>query len=198
MMDERILQYLANELNNDEKLKFEDELSRSTNLKKEFDKYASLNSKFINNKKIAIDDSYFNGIVPEFRKRLEVKKKSKKIFAFSFANSLAAIIVFYLVLSPGNTTSLAEAVKNWTENDFKNAIEYAEPKLSVFSISNDNDYSTLDSLVSSMLSDELNLTSNIAALQVIDNSIDYKNLDALVGDSEADEIYNKILNKKYF
>lgn len=197
-MDERILQYLANELDNDEKLKFEDELSRSTDLKKEFDNYVKLNSKFIDNKKITIDDSYFNGIVPEFRKRLEVKKKSKKIFAFSFANSLAAIIVFYLVLSPGNTTSITDAVKNWTENDFKNAIEYAVPNSNLYSLSDNYDYSSLDSVVSTMLSDELNLTSNSTVMQIIDNSIDYNNLSSQMSTAETNELYNTILNKKYF
>ncbi|PJA97984.1 MAG: hypothetical protein CO128_09720 [Ignavibacteriales bacterium CG_4_9_14_3_um_filter_30_11] len=195
MVDKRIFKYLDNVLDKNEKLKFEDDLIKLPELKKEFEKYKLLNSKFNNEKEIEFDKTYFNGIVSEFRNRLETKKKSKKIFAFSFANSLAAIIIFYLILSPSNSLNLNEIVKNWNENDFNNAIEYAEPKLSEFSIA---DYSTLDSLVTNMLSDELNLLSSKEALNVIDNSLDYKNITIQISNVEAEEIYNKILNKKYF
>jgi len=194
-VDKRIFKYLDNVLDKNEKLKFEDDLIKLPELKKEFEKYKLLNSKFNNEKEIEFDKTYFNGIVSEFRNRLETKKKSKKIFAFSFANSLAAIIIFYLILSPSNSLNLNEIVKNWNENDFNNAIEYAEPKLSEFSIA---DYSTLDSLVTNMLSDELNLLSSKEALNVIDNSLDYKNITIQISNVEAEEIYNKILNKKYF
>jgi len=195
MVDKRTFKYLDNVLDKNEKLKFEDDLIKLPELKKEFEKYKLLNSKFNNEKEIEFDKTYFNGIVSEFRNRLETKKKSKKIFAFSFANSLAAIIIFYLILSPSNSLNLNEIVKNWNENDFNNAIEYAEPKLSEFSIA---DYSTLDSLVTNMLSDELNLLSSKEALNVIDNSLDYKNITIQISNVEAEEIYNKILNKKYF
>ena len=197
-MDERILKYLDNDLDNNERIKFENDLKQLPELKKEYDKYLVLNNKFNYNKVIEVDETYFNGIVPEFRNRLETKKKSKRIFAFSFANSLAAIIIFYLVLSPNKSLNLNEIAKNWNENDINNAIEYAVPNSNLYSLTDDYDYSYLDSVVSTMLTDELNLTNNSEVMQLIDNSIDYDNLTSQISTAETNELYNTILNKKYF
>jgi len=197
-MDERILKYLDNDLDNNERIKFENDLKQLPELKKEYDKYLVLNNKFNYNKVIEVDETYFNGIVPEFRNRLETKKKSKRIFAFSFANSLAAIIIFYLVLSPNKSLNLNEIAKNWNENDINNAIEYAVPNSNLYSLTDEYDYSSLDSVVSTMLTDELNLTNNSEVMQLIDNSIDYNNLTSQISTAETNELYNTILNKKYF
>ena len=159
MMDERILKYLDGGLTEDEKILFEKELNSSPELKKKYEKYISVQSKLNEFKNIEVDKTYFNGIVPEFRNRLKVKKKTRKIFSLSFANSLAAIIVLYFILSPnGNNMNLNEVVKNWTENDFNNAIEYVDQQNSGFD--NIAYYSTteIDSVISSMLTDELDLS----------------------------------------
>ena len=195
MMDERILKYLDGGLTEDEKILFEKELNSSPELKKKYEKYISVQSKLNEFKNIEVDKTYFNGIVPEFRNRLKVKKKTRKIFSLSFANSLAAIIVLYFILSPnGNNMNLNEVVKNWTENDFNNAIEYVDQQNSGFD--NIAYYSTteIDSVISSMLTDELDLSNN----STIYNSIDYHTLSAQTNSKDIKDLYKEILNKKYF
>ena len=77
-MDERILKYLDNDLDNNERIKFENDLKQLPELKKEYDKYLVLNNKFNYNKVIEVDETYFNGIVPEFRNRLEKKRRARE------------------------------------------------------------------------------------------------------------------------
>ncbi len=195
MMDERILRYLDGGLTEDEKILFEKELNTSPELKKKYEKYTSVQSKLDELKNIEVDKTYFNGIVPEFRNRLKVRKKTRKIFSLSFVNSLAAIIVLYFILSPnGNNMNLNEVVKNWTEIDFNNAIEYVDQQNSGFD--NVVYYSTteIDSVISSMLTDELNLSNN----STVYNAIDYHNLSAQTNSKDIKDLYKEILNKKYF
>jgi hypothetical protein len=195
MMDERILQYLDGQLTEDEKILFEKELNSSPELKKKYEEYISVSSKLNEFKNIEADETYFNGIVPEFRNRLEIKKKTRKIFSFSFANSLAAIIILYFVLSPnGNNLNLNEAVKNWTENDFHYAIEYVDQHDNGFDIIDYYNTTEIDSVFSSMLTDELNLTNN----STVYNSIDYNTLSTQMNSNDINDLYKEILNKKYF
>ncbi len=194
-MDERILQYLDGRLTEDEKILFEKELNSSPELKKKYEEYISVRSKLNEFKNIEVDETYFNGIIPEFRNRLEIKKKTRRIFSLSFANSLAVIIILYFVLSPnGNNLNLNEAVKNWTENDFHYAIEYVDQHNNGFDIIDDYNTTGIDSVISSMLTDELNLTNN----SIVYNSIDYNTLRTQINSNDINDLYKEILNKKYF
>ncbi len=198
-MDEKILQYLEGELSESEKKDFEKELLSSPELKMKYDEFLSVKSKINDLKNIEIDNTYFNGIIPEFRNRVEVKKKAKKIFSFSFANSLIAIILLYFVLKPGsNTLNLNEAVKKWTDSDFNYAIEYVNQQYTGFDISDTYNVSDIDSVISTMLTNELNLSNNYNTDQIIDNSLDYNNIKSQINIYESENIYSKILNKKYF
>lgn len=194
-MDEKILQYLDGQLTEDEKILFKKELNSSPKLKKKYEEYISVQSKLNEFKDIKVDETYFNRIVPEFRKRLEIKKKTRRIFSFSFANFLAAIILLYFVLSPnGNNLNLDEAVKNWTENDFNYAIEYVDQQNSGFDIIDDYNTTEIDSVISSMLTDELNLSNN----STVYNTIDYNTLSTQMNSNDINDLYKEILNKKYF
>ena len=194
-MDEKILQYLDGQLTKDEKILFEKELNSSPELKKKYEEYISVQSKLNEFKDIKVDETYFNRIVPEFRNRLEIKKKTRRIFLFSFTNSLAAIIILYFVLSPnGNNLNLDEAVKNWTENDFNYAIEYVDQQNSGFDIIDDYNTTEIDSVISSMLTDELNLSNN----STVYNTIDYNTLSTQMNSNDINDLYKEILNKKYF
>lgn len=194
-MDEKILEYLDGQLNEDEKILFEKEIISSTELKKIYEEYISVQSKLNEFKDIQVDETYFNGIVPEFRKRLEIKKKARRIFLFSFANSLAAIIILYFVLSPnGNNLNLDEAAKNWTENDFNYAIEYVAQQNIGVDIIDDYNTTEIDSVISSMLTDELNLSNN----STVYNTIDYNTLSTQMNSNDINYLYKEILNKKYF
>lgn len=197
-MDDRILQYLDGQLSESEKRDFEKELNSSPKLKKKYDEYISSQSELNDLRNIEIDKTYFNGIVPEFRRRVEVKKKTKRIFSFSFANSLAAILILYFVLKPsGNDLNLNEIAKNWTANDFDNAIEYVEQPYTVSDITDSYNTAELDSVISGILTNELNLSSNNNSY-LIDNSLDYNKISAQINNTETNNLYNKILNKKYF
>ena len=197
-MDDRILQYLDGQLSESEKRDFEKELNSSPKLKKKYDEYISSQSELNDLRNIEIDKTYFNGIVPEFRRRVEVKKKTKRIFSFSFANSLAAILILYFVLKPsGNDLNLNEIAKNWTANDFDNAIEYVEQPYTVSDITDSYNTAELDSVISGILTNELNLSRNNNSY-LIDNSLDYNKISAQINNTETNNLYNKILNKKYF
>ena len=198
-MNDRILQYLDGQLTESEKEIFEKELNSSPGLKKEYDEYLSTQLELNEFKNIEVDETYFNGIIPEFRNRLEVKKKTRKIFSFSFANSLIAIILLYFVLKPsGNNFNLNEIAKKWTENDFNNAIEYVDQQYTDVDITDSYNADDLDSVFSSMLTNELNLSSNNNPYQIIDNSLDYNKISSQINNTETSNIYKEILNKKYF
>ena len=95
-------------------------------------------------------------------------------------------------MSPnGNNLNLDEAVKNWTENDFNYAMEYVDQQNSGFDIIDDYNTTEIDSVISSMLTDELNLSNN----STVYNTIDYNTLSTQMNSNDINDLYKEILNK---
>ncbi|PKL82334.1 MAG: hypothetical protein CVV24_10610 [Ignavibacteriae bacterium HGW-Ignavibacteriae-3] len=97
--EERILKYLSDLMSDSERNQFEKELALSEDLKNELnDVNSGINSLRFTEPPEA-DERYFAGILPRVREKLaKEKKRAFRKYAFYFAPSAAAILIFSLIL----------------------------------------------------------------------------------------------------
>ena len=142
-------------------------------------------------------------MIPEFKKIVGIKKKSRIIpkLAIGLTTITAVILVLVFTLkqtgnqtvNPASASNLDSLVDSYTFN--------YSPLQDQFDFSNlsQNDYTNIDSVVSAMLSDELNLSSQ--TLSDISNSNGTSDLQSMlqgINSEEADQIYNELLHKRIY
>ncbi len=197
-----IIRYFDNQMSENEKLLFEQELISSSNLKKDFDDYKIFLAQFDETKNIELNNDNLNNIVPNFRERIDKSKKSK-IFStkFIFAGSALAIVIlaFVLFVLPSNNKSNSvqqiaaemnsEEINN-TLSDYLSNVNYSQ-----LNLSSSADY---DSVFTNILGSELNPGSNINLDLISYNTSGLSQLEDYISENEAENIYNEILNKNFF
>lgn len=103
---EKILNYLSDQMNREEKQNFEGELNNSSELKQEYDEFKAKLEGFSFDESIAIEEDYFINLLPKVRTRLEKDiipfYKKKIVLAVPV---LTAIIVAIIFISNGIKTS---------------------------------------------------------------------------------------------
>ncbi len=199
----KILLYLDGQLSEKEKIDFENELKNSPgllaeceNLKNKFSFLKNLNDN------IELDDSYFVNLVPKVRQGVE--KKNKRNFIPAFAASTVSVILIAVVLIFSlnkkeniNMNSLQQLTQNMSNNELEETLNLLNPGI----IDNSTiiqQSSKSDSLIDQALVNELTPSINSR-----ENFLTYddSDLNSYINDlnvREADQIYNEIMNKKYF
>ena len=113
-INEKLIRYLAGEMNPEEKNNFESELKNSSLLMKQKNDYQNLFGEM----HPAAKSEYFNNIVPDFRKRLE--KKSQKAatlrWAYSLSSAAAVVIILILLIIPGKQKTTIDEVITEMDN----------------------------------------------------------------------------------
>jgi hypothetical protein len=200
---DRVLKYIDGQMSDEEKSAFEKELASSAELNSKMEEYKNFFSEIKEIKEIPVDASYFVNMIPNFRNRIELKKK-KKIFpklALGFSTLTAVIIIsLFLFKQPKNVTFV-----NLNSHGIDSTLSLLQVGISPlqdnFNFSNlsKEEEMKYDSVVTSMLSNELNLSS--AGLNYINETGSNSDLQSLlqgVNDVEANKIYNELLHKKIF
>ncbi|HSR17572.1 MAG TPA: hypothetical protein VLM39_05705 [Ignavibacteriaceae bacterium] len=192
---DKIILYLDNLLNPQEREKFEEDLKNSPELRLELESYKKVleNLKLMNIQ--SAGESYFINNIPLFREKLEKKKKvwiQKKII---YASS--GLVIVLLVLSlflfrnaetiPNNGKNLEltqEQIKSLTDSYANLEIDGALNNVA-------------DSVWNELLSDELNFSYETAdsILHAFNGNVDYNEG---LNDEEASLIYDRLITKESF
>ncbi len=192
---DKIILYLDNQLNTQEKEKFEKDLKNSPELRQELENYKKVLENLRRMNVQSAGESFFINNIPLFRERLEKKKKVWVQKKFIYASS--ALVIVLLVLSLflfRNAGTIPEDVKNLalTEDQIKNLTDsYANLELDS-ALSN-----VTDSLWNELLSDELNFSYETAdsILHAFNGNVDYNEG---LNDEEASLIYDRLITKEFF
>jgi hypothetical protein len=193
--DEKIILYLDNQMSGKEKKEFEQELEESAELR---DKLKSMRTGLMNLKLYSstseVNESYFMGIIPEFRKRAE-EGAGKSLFnpryipAFS---AVAAVLLLIIVLVLTNNNQ--EEYLDFTSLN-ENEIEAAGTEYDLFDdISSvpEKEIEAINQRIDSVLAEELFLAEDgiyysLSDLNQVIASLSYE---------ETEDIYNRIINTK--
>ena len=116
---EKILNYLSDQMSEEEKRKFESELNSSSELKREFNEAKEKLDKFSFNDDVYLEEDYFGNLLPKTRAKLEKDDVPfyKKKIAFAVPVLAAIIIVLIFIVDGTNTSSKEHFI---TFNDLEN------------------------------------------------------------------------------
>lgn len=200
--DERILKYLDGQMDPSQRKMFEDELKSSDELRNIFDDYINLMQSVEDAKKKNINSDYAETILPEFRKRVDQKKYSRRYTPLAYGLAIAAIIIFILFITlPINKeeiplfADLSSEDINTKELD-KLFDEMAT--LELISTYDDIKSADLDSIYLSYYSSEVteseNKLENLFAL----NDLEYYEIEQILSEKELEIVFNEIINSEFY
>lgn len=195
--DERIIKYIENELTPEERIALETELRNSNQLSDEIEKYLIVKNKTANLKELKLNPDYLNSIVPEFRNKLDLPKTTsiKRNLGYAFGVMLAFIIAAVILQKIFIENTEINEVQQFTESLNENQ------KIELLENLNGNleDYFQISENITEMVLTNLlqtDLRINYEVAEAYD--INYSELVDGLSASEAENIYNEILNKNFF
>jgi len=199
-IDKRIILYLDNQMNDEERRIFEIELSKSVDLSIQMESYKSIMHSMKIDENDFHDQDYFVNLIPKFRKNLSSNKRSFKVrTAYAFAAAASVLVLVILIFNPFKSSendSLEKLISTFSENEAVEILEYYSDDLS--NIKTEQIDGTSDSLFSGLISSELNLQETDLNRLVSADEISIESIYSEIKSEEADLIYNEILKKKYF
>ena len=179
---------------------FESELINSGELSKQFEAYKTALRSLNIDEQSFLDKDYFVNLVPNFRNNLSAGKKSFK-FKTSYALTavvlvLTTVVLFFNPFTKTETNSIDKLLTTLNENETSELMEYYSEDLSAISATQLNE--TSDSLLTELITSELNLQETDVNLFISNNQVSIEGVFSEIQSDEADRIYNEIINKKYF
>lgn len=194
--DERIIKYLENELTPGERIAFETDLRNSTELKAELEKYLTVKKETVNLKEVKLNQDYLNSILPEFRNKLDLPETTsiRRNLGYAFGVMLAFIIAVVILQKIFIENTEVNAVQKFTESLNENQkielLENLNGSLEDYFLMSENN---TESLLTNLLQADLKITYEVAEAY----DINYSDLVDRFSASEAENIYNEILNKNF-
>ncbi|MEO8231185.1 MAG: hypothetical protein ABI638_02810 [Ignavibacteriota bacterium] len=197
--EERFFSYLKGIMNSEELEKFENDLSKSADLKNEFNEYKKLNNIISEVKSIHLNSEYSNSIITNFRNRIKLKntKSAFPKIRYAFA-ALFIVVAGYFVIStftkenPQNIKSLLAGYSEAELNSFNDNF-YSSNIENNF---NDYDSNKLDSIYSENIFVGIIGSINEKQLDDILNINNVSDVNDYVTDNDVDKIYSQLIDKE--
>ena len=190
-IEERIIKYLDDDLTQEARAAFERELNSSEELKREFENYLIIKEKINNQKNLKLSSDYENSILHEFHKNPHKHKREVLRKSLSYAFGLIVIILVGIsvqkIFFDNNVNNLGDLEKFAQSLDENQKLDILE------SLNDSNDLSDIISGKEYVDLLENNLVVNEDVLETYD--IGYKDLIVNLSDTEADKIYNELINR---
>ena len=190
-IEERIIKYLDDDLTQEARAAFERELNSSEELKREFENYLIIKEKINNQKNLKLSPDYANSILSEFHKNPHKHKREVLRKSLSYAFGLIFIILVGISVQKiffnnnvNNSGDLEKFAQSLDENQKLDILE---------SLNDSNDLSDIISGKEYVDLLENNLVVNEDVLETYD--IGYKDLIGNLSDTEAEKIYNELINR---
>ena len=191
--DEKIIKYFSNELTQEEKISFEAELKKSTQLKEEYVLYNKISQQIKVSKSARLNQDYLNTILYEYNKKKKRTKSfvvnAKLVYAFGILLAIFfSVIIFNNVFwQTSEKVSLQEFTASLNENQKIELLENINDDIEdyIFLAGSEDEMELTDLLQSG-------LSTNNEIAEVYD--IGYSELVGELSPIEAEKIYNEILS----
>jgi hypothetical protein len=190
-----ILKYIDGNMDEKERIRFETELKNSITLQQEVSSYRNVYNEFSTYNQIHADNDYFSNMVPRFRSKLPGKLKRFPLRQVAFASMASLIVVMFLFLVLRRSDQVPNIANSLNEHELTNLVDRFSSDILPFEFFSDV---TIDSTISALYLTELNITPETESYYFADRKTDVNTIVQDINDEEADNIYNEIINKKYF
>ncbi len=194
---EQVIRYLDGQMNEEEKLHFENLLTDDRELQNEINKVRTLLSVTRADAGPQTEETYFINMLPEFHSHHIKKKKfhfSK--LAYSLSTAAAVVLLLFIIFKPGSTvnySSLAELSKSFSENEIDETLNQYSSDYSLRELAGSASART-DSIVSNIFADELELTPS-AENEVAAKYLYPDELLSSINETQANELYSQLINE---
>lgn len=196
--DELIIRYLDNQLTEREKVQFEKDLVSNPVLRERFRKIKNNLKLLKTGSEVQADGSYFNNMITEFRKRSEISVAKKRFPAFGllykYTAGFAVIIILTLVLVLTNEKTSTVDLSDLSSDEITNIYNLYSAAESTDNFIPEASQERVTAKIDSVIAEDYVLADS--SLNYLDHS-DYNILVASLTDEQADEIYNRLLNKNF-
>lgn len=198
-IEERIIRYFDNQMDELEKKKFEEDLKNSPSLNMQVEYYKNVLQKLKIKDESLTEEDYFINLVPRFREKLSAQKHSRPTLKIAY--SLSAVVLIMMIalfyFNPFKTKdnlTLENLISSFDEQEKLHILKYYESDTEL--TENSNEYST--EYLYDMFLKEINLQdSDIAKMDAYGN-LSMEEIITHLQENEVDAIYDKILNTKFF
>jgi len=196
-IDDRIIKYIEEELTSEERISFENELKTSTELREEYQNYLNVKKNIDLSKEVKLNLEYLDSIIPEFRSKIHQSKSRvlRKNLGYAFGVMLififSAVILKSIFTVDSEMNTLQEFTESLNETEKIKLLENLNGDIDEYYLLTDN-YAGTE--ITDSLWDELRISYIIADAY----DISYTELVEDLSPSEAEKIYNEVLNKDIF
>lgn len=199
---DKIILYLDGQMSDEQAALFEKELANSRRLREQLEQYKSFMLELGEMKNIPVDEDYFVNMVPRFRENLDKKKKHSFVPKFALGiTTISAVIIILLFSfnrSSNNITNIPPSTVETKQNVYVLNYSPVQDQLGINYLSPD-DAVDIDSTITSMLSDELNLSpQSLNDIASSNGSTDLESMLQGINQDEANQIYNELLHKRIY
>jgi|GEM_PF-1811826 len=206
--EDKIILYLDNQMNEEEKALFEKELERSEKLRPELDNHKKYLKEITSVKDIITETSYFTEMIPKFHGRLDLKRRMRFLPKLAFGTTAIAAVMIIMFFAVNRNIDNKAIIINKTANQSStssNAVQIESTSdlnllSDQFNIGNLSpaEITYSNSVLDSLLYKELNLSPQSLSDYTFDSNQDLSSVVQGINEKEADEIYDQLLHKKIY
>jgi hypothetical protein len=195
--EDLIIKYLDNQLTTEDQKNFEKQLSESADLQKEFQKYADVNSKISDLKRIESNQHYFNSVLLRFRQKQQSKSTvfERKNFGYAFSIVVMFIIsfmVFNLIYSSNEPERLIKFTESLTEDEkieLLSTLNDEIPKEYLNKVYTDYYQTNIETELTEV--EDKNQIADAFNLEIYD-------IEEIVTEEEFENIYSELISMNFF
>lgn len=196
--DERFSKYFLNDMNENEKQEFENELKSSEQFRIDFEDYKKVFELVNETKQVKLEDSYSQLIIPNFRKNLEKNKQKLALAKFGYAFSFLFIVIFgYMIFNSvfNNSQDLNKTYSGLTSEDVNLLANDVNIDL-------ENNYdeeivNKIDSVYSDKLKENIIASISDDNLVLITDDVNINKLDQYLSNKDIDYLYAELSDKEF-
>lgn len=191
---DRITKYLSDLLSKDEKLQFEEELKINSELRRDFENIQS-QVKLLAETNFGTDETYFNNLTVNFRKKMAKRKTAKQFRLASAFTFVTAIFLFYFIPKFSNESFSEKILFDNSEIEILSSLNESE-KSNI--LENSNNFS-INFKNEDLMNDYIGELDENSVLQLVNN---YKLEDYFlketkdISDKDFDELVSQLNNIK--
>ncbi len=195
--DEKFDMYFFNEMNAKEKQSFEDEIKSSKQMEEDFDRYKKVFALVHDSKNIKLDALYTQTIIPNFRNRLEKKKKLSILvkYGYAFAVLFIAVIGYSIITNVMNEKHNLQQIYTRLTNDEVNSL-VSEMNIDAENYYDENAIEKIDSIYNIELVKDVNASLYDNSIESGYKDINIKELDQYLSDRDIDLIFAELSKKE--
>jgi len=204
-MNKKLFLYCDNQMNADERKKFEEELKTDPALQAQYNNYLGNIKKLRKYNSVELNEKYFVNAVPVMHGRIESSKHFSLLspkFGLALSSMTAVLLVFLMFFgkTTDNTIKLEKSLKGLSTEEISNVLDTYSKNESQLDKTIQVAEIVGDSGVINAVGDRLasEIIPNNEQLTALESSESYEYLTGSINEKEADIVYNEIIKKEFF